>query len=445
MTIREIKIHEHMQKLSQHQEYAVQIQHALNQHLSNAEIHKADVYYMDGDVSNPVLSGHEDRLIVLLNYPLERDRATEIRDAEGELLATYIEIRGEANQINIFPDLFQEFSQENVDKFIEIIKLIDTQVFLQKILDYSWKSTSKKEELTQEFTQAIIQQQGRYMRDDQAKVNRLEGEIREYTQYIKNHHDTRIRLLNQIETAKAKLDTVGDKLIKDLDNIVTHPKVKELFIKDGKFIVHTEPLYAYHDKTGDRYYIGNMRIEMNPQNTDMRFFGDNPRTSHWTSRDPHPHVNGRNGEACLGNIASTIAELSAQMELYALALVGIDFLESVNTSDPAGKNIINWDKVDEDGDIVEADILADDEDDEERWTCPMCEDDLPESQEDVHVFESYEGHDDGEGTWGEERYVCRNCADNHYTYYDALDEYVRDGECIIFEPENDEEEEEDEF
>lgn len=441
MAIHEIRVHEYMQKLANYDVYSSQIKNLIKQHMPSADVSLAEVYYMDGDVTNPVVSGSNDRLVILLNYPLEYDGATKVRDNEGNLVATHIETHDVSNQINIFPDLFNEHTQENIDKFADVLKLIETQVFLQKILDYSWKSTSKKEELTKEFTDAIVRQQGKFMRDDQAKANRMEEEIREYTRMIKANYETRIRLLNQIESAQAKLNSVGEKLIKDLDNIIAHPKVKELFIRDGKFIVHTNPLYAYHDKSGDRYYIGNMRIEMNPQNTDVKFFGDNPRKSHWTQSDPHPHVNGRNGQACLGNVAPMIAELSAQMELYALTLVGIDFLESVNTSDPAGKNIVNWDRVDEEGNILEP-IIDEDELGDDPWTCGHCEDQFHENTEDFRVYTSYEGGSDGNGTWGAEMYVCEDCRDNHYTYHEELDEFIRDGECVFI---DDEEDEEDEF
>jgi hypothetical protein len=426
VSIEQIVVHKHQRELDNHDVFSVDLQHIIRTKLQNLTISKIDAYNMDGDVSYPVLAGSESRLTILFNYPLERNEAVEIRDEEGILLATYIEKRGEINQINVFGDWLSEHSQPNIMRLQNLFTLIDTQIFLQKQLDYSWKSTKRKEELTKEFTDHIIKQQGRYLRDDQAKINRIEQDIREYTLSLKQQYDQRIRLMGQIEAAQSRLNGVGEKLIKDLDNIINNPKVKELFIKDGKFIVHTEPLYAYHDVSGDRYYIGNMRIEMNPQNTEVKFFGDNGRKSYWSESDPHPHVSGEDGRACLGNVANTIAELCSQMELYALTLIAIDFLESVNTSDTAGKNVVNWDMVDEEGNIIKlgGQDSEEEDDDEDYVTCDSCEgrfhiDDISSVYNEVRgLGEEAYAHD--------ERYVCDDCRGNHYHYNDMLGEYITD-------------------
>src|SRR5690606_9940189 len=115
---------------------------------------------------------------------------------------------------------------------------------------------------------------------------------------------------------------------------------------------------------------GSMKIVMNMSNTDVRFYNlDNPRHGYWTNEDPHPHVSGGNNTACLGNVASTIAELCSRNEVYALALMCIDFLENANTTDPAGAKVVNWDEVDEEGNI----IRSGEEDDEENEFCDCCQ------------------------------------------------------------------------
>lgn len=346
-------VHPHEIKIHDVENYQRRIIELLHKHWTDTELDKIDVFNMDGDVSNPIFAGNKKRLVILGHYPLLTDDALVVNGDDGQPLFTFIE-RGDATQqLNIVPNVFGEHNDDNVALLTKIIHLVNKHVFLQRILDYSWKSTTKKEQLTAEFTEHIKRNQLSYIKDDKRKLGEAEGNIRYYTDELKKSFDSRTRYMQQIEVAEKRLDAVSEKLLKDLDNIVANPKVKELFIKDGKFIVHTEPVYAYHDETGERYYIGNMRIEMNPQNTEVKFYGDNPRKSYWSHHDPHPHVSGESGNACLGNVASTIAELCSQMELYALTMVCIDFLESVNTSDSAGKNIVNWDRVDEKGNIIE--------------------------------------------------------------------------------------------
>lgn len=403
--------------------------------LSHATVMEIDVYEFDGAGSR-ILAGNKDRLVILSNHPgIEDVTGFDVKyfEYEGLRVAQYIQKEGRTNQLAIYPDLFDSVDDAKLELLTNIMKQLN-DVFYQAVLDYSWKSTTKKDMLTREFTEQIRQQQSRYLDEDKDNLITSERKVREYMKLIKEYTDRITRFRINIESAEARLGAVGEKLIKDLDNIVAHPKVKEMFIRDGKFTVETTPIYAYHDKTGERYYIGNMRIEMNPNNTQVKFFGDNPRRSYWSTSDPHPHVDGRSGSACLGNISGTIAELCSQMEIYALTMVCIDFLESVNTSDPAGANISNWDMVDEEGNIIERG-----DDPENDWHCDYCEEGFNDTDDSYTVYDSYTGDADGHGDWGAERTVCEHCCMEEYSWHEDLNEYVRDGHCDI----DAEEEEED--
>jgi hypothetical protein len=426
------------------EEYKDSIRKVIQDTLTHSEIHTLTMYLFDGAGSN-VKSGNSRELNILAHHsimPLWDDAEQTIIERDGVNLAQYItHKRGNewrTNQLIIFDNLFEEFNEENRTDFEYIIKMLDA-IFYQQLLDYSWKSTSKKDELTRNFTEAIRVQQSRYLEEDKQNLETAERKLREYMNYIKSYSDKRIRLQSNIESAQTRIAGVGERLLKDLDNIVANPKVKELFIRDGKFSIETNPIYAYHDVTGDRYYIGNMRIELNPEHTSVKFFGDNPRKSYWTTHDPHPHVSGNTNEACLGNISGTIAELCSQMEIYALSMVCIDFLESVNTSDTAGKNIVNWDRVDDEGNVIEHS-----HDQDYDWYCDRCVEGHDDNETSYQVYESYTGDAEGNGDWGTESYVCEDCIHEYYTFHEILDAYIRDGECDIDE-DDDEEEEDNEF
>jgi hypothetical protein len=411
------------------EEYIPSIRKVILDTLTHSELQALNVYLFDGQGSN-IKSGNNLELNVLAHHPVMatwEGAESVMIERDGTILAQYITKKtpNTANQLIIIDDLFSEFNDDNKVTLAYIMEMLDA-IFYQRLLDYSWKSTSKKDELTREFTEAIRVQQSRYLEEDKGNLANTERKLREYMGYIKTYSDKRIRLLNNIESSETRIAGVGERLLKDLDNIVAHPKVKELFIRDGKFSIETNPIYAYHDVTGDRYYIGNMKIELDPEHTSVKFYGDNPRKSYWTERDPHPHVNGRSGEACLGNISGTIAELCSQMEMYALTMVCIDFLESVNTSDPAGKNIMNWDRVDDEGNVIEKAY-----EEGYDWHCERCEEGQSDNENSYTVYESYTGGLDGNGDWGREAYVCENCCENHYTWNEDLQEYIRDGECDI--------------
>jgi hypothetical protein len=411
------------------EEYIPSIRKVILDTVTHSELQALNVYLFDGQGSN-IKSGSNIELNVLAHHPVMatwEGAESVMIERDGTILAQYITKKtpNTANQLIIIDDLFSEFNDDNKVTLAYIMEMLDA-IFYQRLLDYSWKSTSKKDELTREFTEAIRVQQSRYLEEDKGNLANTERKLREYMGYIKTYSDKRIRLLNNIESSETRIAGVGERLLKDLDNIVAHPKVKELFIRDGKFSIETNPIYAYHDVTGDRYYIGNMKIELDPEHTSVKFYGDNPRKSYWTERDPHPHVNGRSGEACLGNISGTIAELCSQMEMYALVMVCIDFLESVNTSDPAGKNIMNWDRVDDEGNVIEQAY-----EEGYDWHCDRCEEGQSDNENGYTVYESYTGGIDGNGDWGRENFVCENCCENHYTWNEDLQEYIRDGECDI--------------
>lgn len=425
--IREINVHEHQVRMDDYSTYSQIIKEIVKAKLVHADLDVVDVFNMKG-TDTGIQTGGRKRLVILANHPQSNENGIIITHPEtGVKIADFIDNGSDVQQLNISCNVFGTHNPENVALFTHIMEQLDVLVYHQRVLDYSWKYTSKRGELTARFTGQIKKAQLAYLEDDKRKIERIEEDIRSYTRDLKTKYDNRIRLQRNIETAQTKLESVDQKLIADLDAIIHHPKVKDLMIQGELFIVETEPIYAYHDKNGSRYYIGNMRIELNPNNTDVKFFGDNPRRSHWTAHDPHPHVNGSNGHACLGNIASTIAELSSQMELYALTMICIDFLESVNTEDSAGRHITNWDQVDEDGNVIDP---SEEVFDDDSWMCDHCEEQQPGDDGDHRVYR----HVDEDGELEDERYVCNECYEEHYHYSEHYDEYVHND---IEEPEED--------
>ena len=207
---------------------------------------------------------------------------------------------------------------------------------------------------------------------------------------------------------------ISTNIINDLDLVCQLDKVKDIVFKDNIFTIFTNPLNIYDE--GVTYYGGNYQITINLANTEIKFFGDNPRPSYWTNHDPHPHVDGSSGDACLGNIGGTIAELCNQSQLYALALICIDFLESTNTDDEAGKNIIHWDIIEPDGCIIPADIYSNPDG---ECQCEVCDNYYNET------FTAF-GYIDDDGNGRDERQICQRCADDNYYWNDDIDAFVVD-------------------
>lgn len=442
--INQVIVHDHKiimgKNVDEHKKFKSDITKRIFDVLENSlDMRKIDVYNLSGEFCD-YNAGNEERIVIYgnasrkgageelitLDEPLkingiDNDFTTflqpngagvAITSENGIALAEYFR---DTNELFILFNLFKEYNANVLSIFEYILKQWDELVWKQIALENSWVHTKNKENLVKRFKERMVKQKKEQIEQDREQAKRYEDSIDEHKRKIKQLYDNLIRLRNQIEMEKKNLNNVNEKLIADLDLIVQHQKVSDLHIKDDKFIVYVPNVYAYDDEE-NRYYIGNCRIEINLENADVRFFGDNPRKSYWSSRDPHPHVNGNDGRACLGNVASTIAELASRNEIYALTLVCIDFLENVNTEDPAGRNIKNWDMVDEEGNI----IRYGGEPDKDQVICYECEEYFDE--EDTECAYEYVD-EEGDGVDG--RHVCQDCISEYYYYDDEHEVYVR--------------------
>ena len=331
----------------------------------------------------------------------------------------------DCNVLYILFDLFGTYDVKHLDIFKYIICQLNDLVYKPRLLKYSWKNTPDKKQLSDSLLVSFSEAYAEQIRQDKRTVQEHREHIVVLTREIKVYVDRlnqRIRVLTANEENSDKLNT---KFFKDLDLIITHPKVTDLIIKDGMYTVNTVPLRIYTDE-GRIYQAGAFRITINMKTVDVRFFSDLGRRGFWTEKDPHPHVDGSNGEPCLGNLSPTVAELCSQSELYALVVMLIDYLESVNQSDSAGMKIIRWDEIDEEGNVIRPghESSNDDDDDEDEhydYYCDRCD----EGCWDRHtVFDTVRHDEEGSPYADDQIDVCTDCFGRYYRYDDELEEYI---------------------
>ena len=333
------------------------------------------------------------------------------------------EWRESTYELNILFDLFQAYDEDTLQIFRLIMEEFNRLVWFPKTMENSWKFTQSKDRLTGRFIDQMKRNAERQLERDKNDLHGIENNLEEWKRNIKTYSDRASQKRRLIQTEMENVENVSNALITDLDLIIAHPKVKDLHIKDGKFTVHTNPLIIHSDK-GKHYLGGSYRIELIPDNADIKFFGSpNPhRIGFWSELDPHPHVDGRSGNACLGNISSTLAELCSQMQIYALVLSTIDFLESANTSDVAGAKVKYWTECNEDGSPMEKKggdetIEEDSFEDDRLYECDNCEDRFEDTNE---VFDSLD--DNGDPVNG--HYVCNTCLEEKYLWHEDAEIYI---------------------
>ena len=261
-------------------------------------------------------------------------------------------------------------------------------------------------------------------REEDSKLKEIENEIA----VLKNNIGTAERYMNRnyadlrvaMKTLEKLEQTEEVSFVDEIKHIMEHPLVENVTVDSAerKLIVETDNIII-QDEDGNKYLGNKFKIVFNFERYNVRFYGlddDLCRKSYWTNYDPHPHVDGSTGVACLGDAGSMLSISMNEKELYASYIIALNFLQQVNTEDVAGKNIGNWDCIDDEGNII-------DNPHHKTYTCSCCGAEIEES-------EIFECHDCGEiicvdcFRYNAEGYrVCESCIDENYTYCDYCGEY----------------------
>lgn len=336
-------------------------------------------------------------------------------DGQTPILAEYNESE---NELFILLDLFREYTDESLKIFEYIISELNRLVFYPKQFENSWHNTANRDVLTARVMATVRTAKESYIRHEQRNLQGIESDIRDYRNSLKSRYDSLAIKRRTIETEQNALNNLSTSFVNDLNIILTLDKVKDVLIIDNCFNILTVPLQITTDKEAV-YHGGMYQISIDPSNSTIKFFNNETQQGYWTDHDPHPHVNGDNGEPCLGNIDATVIELCSQMQLYALTTILIDYLESANTGDVAGSKVKNWP-------LISPSPYAD----EGKYICELCHEHTEELRyvyDDIEWHEADDDEEDGYNVAIRELRVCDECRDNEYTFNEEVDEYILNG------------------
>lgn len=409
----------------------------------DSHIHSLEIYLMQ-DSSTPynmgsknnlyifigATPGESDRVDAVLNIggntyamqsflPKDQSKARPIMDKDNQIVGYYVD---EFNEFYI-PNEIQDFESDAINEIIiHAIKTFAKEVVAEFKNINSWIKSPNKDRLKENVVKYLSRDKERLVQSLKDEVEHREERIRHYTRELKAMYDSLFHKKQQLAQEESNDVNGLDNFIKGLDLIAQHPQVSNLIVEQDKVTINIDKVYAYADVRGEekRFYIGNMTVKINIADTDIRFFGDNPRNGYW-GQDPHPHVDGMTGNACLGNVAATIAELCSQKEIYPLFLTCLDFLENANTDDPAGKKIVMWDEVDEDGNII---THGSEQSVGETFFCEHCEESYDE--EVVTSYYVYQSFDRDEEYVYDAEIWCEACRCDDACWVEEVNEYVND-------------------
>lgn len=240
------------------------------------------------------------------------------KDSEKEIFSIILEKVVE--ELTLSEEEKEEKVKERIQKSLELSRKLyikECSKRFQKTLQYTKEKISGGESAVKKLQKDLVRN------------------IREVVEAYKR--------LNQLQLCEnSELDEYG----LEFDKLRTVKGVKDVLVGDGVIKIFTNTLYCTDPRTNILHEIGTFRIEIYTDGSGdaVRWFNLTRQVRGYDDRKMQaPHVFPE-GKACMGNTKEIFPELIANYEFAAVAMVAIQFVESVNVHDDAGKFIDRWPK-----------------------------------------------------------------------------------------------------
>lgn len=223
---------------------------------------------------------------------------------------------------------FLPLALETDPKKIADMILMRAEAENQKNRDAYVKACSKRFEQTLKGTEEGI-------KVGYQKIQNLQSELTRTIRETKGKEQK----LEQLKSANGM--TIA-RYAEEYEKLVSLPKVKKVTVDGGEIKVFTTTLCCVDPRTSVTHEIGEFEIRIpTSESGSVAWFNLTRRVNGYASNQSAPHI-WENGTACLGNTQEIFPELIASYEFASVALVAIQFVESVNVDDAAGKHINRW-------------------------------------------------------------------------------------------------------
>lgn len=272
------------------------------------------------------------------------------------------------------------------------------------------------------------------LKDNEKALERAKNEEQSYLRDIKRYREHMTVAWNSYKNAMNRVKALssekeGRDYTSDMEAILSHKYVVSAKARPTSKVIEIQTDYIdIYDEKGNKFKGNKYLLTFDFDDMTCYIEGldeDYNRKSYWTDKDPHPHVNGENREACWGSAGSMLVENMNNYEIYASFIVVLNFLQQVNTDDPAGAYIRNWDCIDEEGNDLEHPY------DRECKVCYICDEELDEDS--VFYCESCENYVCGDHVYwidNDNIYVCETCYENDYNSCDNCGDKAHNNDMI---------------
>lgn len=187
---------------------------------------------------------------------------------------------------------------------------------------------------------------------NQAQVATIRNEVQQLARDYENRLRQTIELGQQLADHYARIkmlqDATGEEYDDQLRMICELPQVIGVRVakpqgqRGDSLVVFTDKTFCEDPRTGIRHLIGRHKIVINLEQRNISVFNlDFTIIGHGGERMQAPHVFAA-GNLCMGTAASDFRKLLSFRDCFQLVLLTLQFLESVNVEDAAGKFIDCW-------------------------------------------------------------------------------------------------------
>jgi len=186
-------------------------------------------------------------------------------------------------------------------------------------------------------------------------LNRIKQELKnadstltKLTKDIEVYKTKMIEALRKIEELKllsinyeAALEAKKESYEIEFDKLLELDKVIHVDVSTKSIEVFTDTLYCRDPRNSKLYEIGKFRISIPIGTGIIKWCNLTRRVTGYSDSMHAPHIF-REGKACLGNAEQVLPGLISSYQFSIIAMYAIQFVESVNIDDPAGREITAW-------------------------------------------------------------------------------------------------------
>lgn len=287
-------------------------------------------------------------------YDADTVIATSCRTHIDNLVEVY------SGQINILYNAFMEWNDNELGLFELIINKVlmtfDSEENINKAIEEydEYLRDIKRNKLIDN----IMRSESDKLRDLQNRLEDTEHQYKKFLTRAKNYGLQLSSLRLQLTAVNKSKDEYIEKIKTEFDKIKSNKNIESFDIDDtGYLIVNTHKIYCNvlcEDNVTRKYYFGKYQIRVEIAKGEVKFYNQEKnmlRHSAWGNKCHHPHVS-EIGNPCLGNTTTMIVDCCVKLEWAILVDVLINYLQSVNITDSAGKCYVEWDEIDSEGNVI---------------------------------------------------------------------------------------------